>query len=122
MSVIMGDKMGAKKIYDKGVKRFPNHWNLLFHAGYHYLWELEDEKRGTELLLQSARNGGPKWLYNLAAKNYKKTGKLLLAREILQEFMEKDVKGEYQEIIRKKLKEIEKEMKQLKPENSNSKV
>lgn len=115
MSVIMGDKMGAKKIYDKGVKRFPKRWNLLFHAGYHYLWELKDEKRGTELLLQSARNGGPKWLYSLAAKKYKKTGKLLLAREILQEFMEKDTKGEYQKIIKEKLKEIETEIKQLNP-------
>ena len=122
MSVVMGDKIGAKKIYDKGVQRFPYNWNLLFHAGYHYIWELKDEKRGTELLLQSARNGGPKWLYSLTAKKYREIGKLILAREILQEFLEKDKKGEYHNTIKKKLKEIEREMKQLKSEDSNSSV
>ena len=122
MSVIMGDKIGAKKIYDKGVKRFPHNWNLLFHAGYHYIWELKDEDRGTELLLQSARNGGPKWLYSLAAKKYRAHGKLLLARETLQEFLKKDTTGKYQKIIKKKLKEVEKELRNLKLKTSSKKA
>ena len=113
MSVIMRDKEGAKKIYDKGVKRFPGNWNLHFQAGYHYIWELKDEAQGTELLLQAARNGGPQWLYNLVVKKYRGFGKLILARQVLMEFLQKDTKKQYQDIIKDKLKEIERELKSL---------
>ena len=122
MSVIMGDKEGAKRIYDKGVKRFPENWNLYFHAGYHYIWELKDDKGGTELLLQAARNGGPQWLYGLVAKKYKKFGKLLLARQVLKEFLKKDTLGEYQKVIKKRLMEIEKELKKLDSNLSDNQV
>ena len=111
MSVIMGDKQGAKKIYDKGVKRFPQHWRLHFQAGYHYIWELKDERRGAELLLAAARHGGPEWLYSLVAKKYQEFGKLLLARQVLEELLKKDKKGRYERIIKEKIKEIEREMK-----------
>ena len=111
MSVIMRDKEGAKRIYDKGVKRFPGNWNLHFQAGYHYIWELKDETRGAELLLQAARNGGPQWLYNLVVKKYRKFGKLMLARQVLEEFLQNDINKQYQDIIKEKLKEIERELK-----------
>ena len=111
MSVIMGDKEGAKRIYDKGLKRFPKDWNLHFHAGYHYLLELKEEKRGTELLLQAARFGGPEWLYGLVVKKYQSFGKLRLAREVLEEFSKRDTKGVYQKIIQEKLKEVKEALK-----------
>ena len=122
MSVIMGDKEGAKKIYAKGLKRFPENWNLYFHAGYHYMWELKDEAQGTELLLQAARKGGPQWLYGLVAKKYKKFGKLLLAHQVLEEFLTKDPEGKYQKVIEERLKEIKKELKHLDLNNLDNSV
>ena len=120
MSVIMGDKEGAKKIYDKGLKRFPQNWNLHFHAGYHYLLELKEEKQGTELLFQAARHGAPEWLYGLVARKYQSFGKLRLAREVLEEFSKRDTKGAYQKIIQEKLREVEVELKLLELKNNPS--
>ncbi|MCZ0932323.1 MAG: hypothetical protein OXJ52_04120 [Oligoflexia bacterium] len=79
MSVIMGDKLGAKKIYDKALKVFPNHWQIHFSASYHYLVELKEEEKAAKLLIKTADLGGPLWLYALAAKTYQKKGQLLLA-------------------------------------------
>ncbi len=113
MSVIMGDKEGAKRIYDKGVKRFPNEWGLHFGAGYHYLVELKDRERATELFVQSANHGGPQWLYKFAARQYSIKGEYLLAKKVLQDFLKRDKKGSYRKTIQRRLEEIEKKIQNL---------
>ena len=112
MSVIMGDKLGAKKIYDKAVKNFPNNWKIHFSAGYHYLLELKEEEKAAELLKKSADLGGPYWLYALAAKTYGKLGKLLLSREILVLAIEKDITGRYRKALELRLEKLERQIKQ----------
>ena len=114
MSIVMGDKAGAKKIYDKGVKNFPNNWKMHFSAGYHYLLELKEEEKAAELLIRAADLGGPYWLYALAAKTYGKIGKLLLSREILIEAIKKDVTGNYKKALEMRLKKVEQKIKKLK--------
>ena len=112
MSVIMRDKLGAKKIYDKAVKNFPKNWKIHFSAGYHYLIELKEEERAAELLKKAADLGGPHWLYALAAKTYGKMGKLFLSREILIEAIKKDLKGEYKKALELRLEKVEQQIKQ----------
>ena len=114
MSVIMGDKMGAKKIYDKALKNFPNNWRLHFSAAYHYLIELEQEEEAIPLLIKTADLGGPFWLYALAAKSYKKLGRLLIAQEILKSAIKDNRSKDYREAFKDRLKEVEKELAQLK--------
>ena len=114
MSVIMNDKEGAKKIYDKGMRRHPNDWRLHFNAGYHYLFELEDEKKAAQILKKAADSGGPQWLYSLVASQYKKEGKYFLARKILLDFLKKDKAGIYKKAIEKKLSDLEREMRRMK--------
>ena len=114
MSIIMGDKLGAKKIYDKAVKNFPNHWKIHFSAGYHYLMELKEEERAAELLIKAADLGGPYWLYALAAKTYGDLGKLLLSREILILAIKKDITGQYKKALELRLQKVEEKIKQSK--------
>ena len=114
MSILMGDKQGAKQIYDKALKHFPNTWEIYFSAGYHYLLELKKEERAAELLIRSADLGGPYWLYGLAAKTYGKLGKLLLSKAILQEAIKKDITGKYKSSLKFRLKKLEKEIKKSK--------
>lgn len=116
MSIIMGDQEGAKKIYDKALKNFPNHWKIHFSAGYHYLIELEDKEKGAKLLIRSADLGGPYWLYALAAKTYKQIGKLLLSREILKSAIENDITGKYKKALELRLEKVEKEIENLERE------
>ena len=113
MSVIMGDKLGAKKIYDKALKVFPNNWKIHFSASYHYLLELQEEEKASKLLIKTADLGGPLWLYALAAKTYKKKGQLLLAKETLKQALKKDISGQYKKAFEIRLKEVEEELSQL---------
>lgn len=113
MSVITKDKIGAKKIYDKGIKNFPNNWNLHFQAGYHYLLELKNEEKAAKLLARAANLGGPFWLYTLAAQTYEKIGKLKLSQAILVEAIKKDVSEQYKTTLELKLKKVEQEIKKL---------
>jgi len=112
MSIIMGDKLGAKKIYDKAIKNFPNNWKLHFSAGYHYLMELKKEEKAARLLIKAADLGGPHWLYALAAKTYGKLGQLLLAREILILAIKRDISGEYKKALELRLQKIEQQIRQ----------
>ena len=114
MSIIVGDKQGAKKIYDKAVKNFPHHWKIHFSAGYHYLMELKEEERAAELLMRAADLGGPHWLYALAAKTYGELGKLLLSREILILAIKKDITGQYKKALEFRLQKVEDKIKQSK--------
>ena len=118
MSIIMGDRLGAQKIYDKAVQRFPGNWRIHFSAGYHYLMELKEEEKAAPLLIRSADLGGPFWLYALAAKTYGKIGKLLLSKEILLQAIEKDFKGEYKKALELKLREVEEAIEKLEQEKA----
>ena len=110
MSVIMRDKQGAKKIYDKAIKNFPDNWRLHFSASYHYLVELEDIDQAIPLLIKTADLGGPVWLYSLAAKSHNKKGRLLMARAVLKSTLEKNIPSEYKKILQEQLQELEKEI------------
>ena len=110
LSVIMKDKQGAKQIYDKAVKNFPQHWRLHFSAGYHYLLELKREEEAARLLTKAADLGGPPWLYVLAAKTYSQMGKLLLAQAVLADAIKKDITGQYKKGLIKRLKKVEREI------------
>ena len=110
MSVIMGDQQGAKKIYDKGVRRFPQNWRLHFGAGYHYLVELKDHKKAAPLLLHAARHGGPPWLYALAAQQYGEMGEALLSKKILEDFLKRNPRSDYKKMLEKRLEKIHKKL------------
>ena len=124
MSVITRDREGAGKIYDKGLERFPDNWRVSFHAGYHYIHEMKNDEKGVRALLQSARSGGPPWLFSLAAKKFREAGKQLLAYQALKEFLKKDeaAGGRFRPHIQKRLKETEREMRKagLSPEGKLS--
>lgn len=42
LSIIKDDDVGAKIIYDKGLKIYPNDYDLILNAGFHYYFELND--------------------------------------------------------------------------------
>lgn len=111
LSVIIGDKEGARLIFEKAVQRIPNDWNVFFHAGYHYLIELDQPQKAADYLLQSARLGGPPWLYSLSAKIYTQTGYLDVAEKLLQKKIADDPESSYVAIFKKRLEEIEEKKK-----------
>jgi tetratricopeptide (TPR) repeat protein len=48
LSIIKDDEMGAKALYQKGLKYFPNDYYLNFNLGFHYYFELGNPEKAIE--------------------------------------------------------------------------
>ncbi|AHZ86502.1 hypothetical protein Bb109J_c1165 [Bdellovibrio bacteriovorus] len=101
LTVIITDIDGATKIFDKGVKAFPNDWPILYRAAYHYMYEVKDNKRAAELLIQAGKNGAPPWVFTLAGRLYSDAGNLELAESVLQDM----IKTEQDPVLIKRLRD-----------------
>lgn len=108
LTVIISDIEGATKIFDKGVKAFPNDWPIAYRAAYHYLYELKDKERAAELLRQAARNGAPPWLYSLSGRLYSESGEHELAESLLQEMVATNQDPEMIKRLREKIESFKK--------------
>lgn len=108
LTVLITDVEGASKIFEKGVKAFPNDWPILYRAAYHFLYEVKDKKRAAELLIQAGQNGAPPWVFTLAGRLYSDSGNMDLAEAVLQDM--KDSKQDA--VLIKRLKDKIAAMKQ----------
>ncbi|NUN04828.1 MAG: hypothetical protein HUU57_03605 [Bdellovibrio sp.] len=90
LTIIISDIDGATKIFDKGVKAFPNDWPILYRAAYHYLYEVKDKKKAAELLIQAGQNGAPAWVFALAGRLYSDAGSMDLAEALLQQIIQEN--------------------------------
>jgi tetratricopeptide (TPR) repeat protein len=106
LSVISSDVEGAKLIFDKGLKVFPNDWGLAYRAAYHYLYDIKDNSKAAELLMQAHRNGGPPWLPLLAGRLYSQQGSTEVAIEILSKLLAETPEGPYAERMRERIEKI----------------
>ena len=50
LSIVVDDREGARQIFEKGLEVFPDHYNLNYHAAYHYLAEVRNPRRAAELM------------------------------------------------------------------------
>jgi hypothetical protein len=110
LTIGVDDREGARLIFEKGLKQFPNDWVINYRASYVYLFELQQPARAAELLIQAYKNGGPQFLAVLAARLYTKEGKAIVGKAILEQFLKEHPDSETSQHARKRLKEIEKEL------------
>jgi hypothetical protein len=93
LSVVLDDREGATKIFEKGILQFPTYWPLLYSAAYHHMEEEKNPKRAAELLLAAHQNGGPEWFVSLAGKLYSEAGQKELAIRSLIDFIKRAEDG-----------------------------
>ena len=86
LSVITEDYDGAKEIFERGIKTYPDDWELLYRASYHFLFDRGDLPRAAELLSRAGKLGAPYWLNLLAARLYSKAGQIELGINSLVTF------------------------------------
>ncbi len=120
LSVIVDDREGARRILEKAIQRFPHDWEFRFQAGYHYLWEVKDEARAAELMLQAAHRGAPPWVYALAANLMSQQGQAAVARAVLEDAIARGVRGPGEERLRLRLEQIERDLNSKKPQPPSS--
>lgn len=86
LAILVEDFAGATEIYERGLREYPNNWQLLYRASFHYQYNLKDSARAAELLLQVADKGGPMWTRSLASRLFTAAGELELALSVLENY------------------------------------
>ncbi|MBE8162990.1 MAG: hypothetical protein HAW63_03275 [Bdellovibrionaceae bacterium] len=114
LSVLVNDRKGASKIFYKAIKEFPDDWEILYKAAYHFLLEDKNNVLAAQLLQRSAQHGGPSWLYSLAARLHKKEGALLLGIISLKNYLKTLKKPKNIKKVKKRLYLLEKQYRAVK--------
>jgi hypothetical protein len=112
LSVLIDDDFGAKVIFDRGLENFPKDWVLNYRAGYHYLIEIEDQKRAADLFTAAADNGAPFWTKSLAARLYERSGELEVSEFVLRSMIESTPEAYLQDSLKERLLELQKKRSQ----------
>jgi tetratricopeptide (TPR) repeat protein len=84
LSILKDDKIGAKDIYERGLRAYPNDYFLIFNAGFHYFFELNDEQNALKLLEKIQYSPrAPANLPSIVAKLKARAGDLEEAYELM---------------------------------------
>ncbi len=90
LSVMVDDRDGATKLFDKAVKNFPTDWPILVRAGYHYLYEDGDYVKAAKVYQAAGKQpGAPEWCKYLAGKLFEESGRLRVAKLVLEDFLKR---------------------------------
>lgn len=88
LSIIISDREGATRLFEKGLAQYPDDWVLSYKAAYHFLYEESDPGRAARLMENAAKHGAPDWVYSLAGRLYTQAGQRELAARLLQDARE----------------------------------
>lgn len=106
LSVMVDDRMGAKKIFDKGRLYYPENWKLLYRSAYHELFEMQNPELAKDLLQRAGARGAPQWVYSLAAKLEVRLGRAAFAKSVLESILKRNPDGPFVERLKIQLQNI----------------
>jgi hypothetical protein len=84
LSILINDKLGAAKIFEKAVVNHPTYWPILYSAGYHAQFEEKNFIKASRYYFAAAENGAPAWLRVLAGRLAADQGDIQFSQKILQ--------------------------------------
>ncbi|MES2856242.1 MAG: hypothetical protein V4692_10285 [Bdellovibrionota bacterium] len=111
LSILVDDREGALKIYEKGVAQFPTRWQLHYRLGYHYLYEIQNLEKAAFHMKAAADRGAPEWVYALVGKIYSKAGQVQIGISVLEEALTKVDAGADADRIQHRLDTLKAELK-----------
>jgi len=105
LSILVSDVPGAAVIFERGVAIFPDHFNLVYRAGYHALLEEKDEAKAAKYFTQAAKIQGVEggFLYSLATRLYTDSGKREVALRLYEDMKNSGLDPSYLKRMREKL-------------------
>ena len=113
LSVLIQDKDGATALFDKGIERFPNDWQVFYRAAYHYLFEVKDKAKAAKLLAKAADNGAPAWVWSLSARLHTQEGELSFGLSLLKKYL-KTLKDKKQiQKVQRRIRKLEEKLRVL---------
>lgn len=86
LSVFRQDRLGAKLILEKWVRRRPTYWRSEYTLGYHLFYEMNDYAAAAPHVLRAAAlPGAPAWLTSLGIRLLSETGAMAQALKLAVE-------------------------------------
>ena len=113
LSILVDDRKGAKTIFDKGRKQYPEDWQILYRSAYHELFEMQNIELAAELMRRAGEHGAPQWVFSLSAKLLTRMGRAQFAKTILESVLQRDSGGKYRERLKKQLEAVDKALRGL---------
>lgn len=90
LSIVKDDEKGALDIYLKGLKQYPNDYDLNFNLGFHYLFEMGLLEESSQYFSKVMfHKNAPVYLPSLVSKIKQKQGDLDFAFKLLKDSYEK---------------------------------
>ncbi len=93
LSVLVDDRVGAQKIFERGLLYYPDNWEILYRAAYHELFEMQNPTKAAELLNKAGYRGAPKWVFALSARIMTRLGQAEFAKTILESVLARKSSG-----------------------------
>ncbi|WP_409479741.1 hypothetical protein [Pseudobdellovibrio sp. HCB154] len=87
LSILVGDIEGAATIFSRGVRVYPDNWQIIYGAAYHALYEEKNKKKAAKLYLRAFENGAPSWTQVLAARLASDEGEREFAEKVLEDMI-----------------------------------
>jgi pentatricopeptide repeat protein len=117
LSVLVSDIPGAATLFDRGVRMFPQNFNLAYRAGYHALIEEKDDEKAGRYLMQAAKiqGVGGTWLYSLATRLLTQTGKTEVALRLYEEMKDSGLDEQILQRMRERIESYDKNSKKENP-------
>ncbi len=106
LSVLVDDRVGAQKIFNRGISYYPDDWGILYRAAYHELFELQNPETATTLLNRAGLWGAPRWVFALSARLLTSQGRAEFAKTMLESVLNRKSDGYGMDRVRGQLEKI----------------
>ncbi len=108
LSVVKDDKTGAKDIFDRGLKQYPNDFYLSYYALFHYYFELKKPEKAYAIFLNIKDDPKvPFFIKSLMAQTAKEQDDAKFAQELLNYARKLAPTKDIKQKIDKRLKDLE---------------
>lgn len=87
LSILVGDIEGAKNYFDRGVRVYPEVWQISYAAAYHAMYEEKNKAKAARLYLLAFEKGAPYWTQSLAGRLAADGGDVEYAEKILEDMI-----------------------------------
>lgn len=106
LSVLVDDRTGAQKIFEKGRQQYPSSWEIFYRSAYHELFEMQNPTTAAELLKLAGEKGAPEWVFALSAKLYSRLGQAEFAKTVLESVLARAKEGPHINRVKMQLDQI----------------
>ncbi len=110
LSVIVNDRLGALKLFERGAKVYADDWVVRYHAGYHEGIKMNDPAGAAEEMKAAGALGAPNWLTLLAARLFNDAGQAEFGLQALADFYGTEPFEKWPERAQERWQELEEKL------------